>query len=120
MTKNSDNVSSSCSAAGQKKCTPVCLLLFVGFIFGFSVGFASHDVIYKTLSKAMYGNKQLVSPPISTKNISVSDEDAAVETGTPDVEGPAPSAEPAEPSAPAAEAEAPKAEEAKPEETATE
>ena len=101
MTKNSENVSSSCSAAGQKKCTPACLLLFVGFIFGFSVGFASHDVIYKTLSKAMYGNKQLVSDPIPGKHTFTPDGEPVMEDGTTDVE-------------------APQEEEAKPEEAAAE
>jgi len=63
-----ENINTSCSASAQKKCAPVCLLLFVGFVFGFSVGFASHDAIYKTLSKVMYGSKQLVSEPIPGKD----------------------------------------------------
>ena len=66
-----ENVNASCSASAQKKCAPVCLLLFVGFIFGFSAGFVSHDAIYKTLSRAMYGSKQLVSEPIPGRDHSV-------------------------------------------------
>ena len=64
MTQTSDNANSSCSASGQAKCAPVGLLLFVGFIFGFSVGFGTHDFIYKTLSKAMYSNNAIMSEPI--------------------------------------------------------
>ena len=61
----SENTNSSCSASGQAKCAPIGLLLFVGFIFGFSVGFGTHDVIYKTLSKAMYSSNPVVSEPIT-------------------------------------------------------
>ena len=63
-TAHSENAHSSCSASGQIKCVPVCLLLLVGFIFGFSAGFGTHDFVHVTISKAMYGNKSLVSGPI--------------------------------------------------------
>ena len=49
----SKNESSTCSASGQSKCTPACLLLFVGFIIGFSVGYGTHDIVYKALSQAI-------------------------------------------------------------------
>ena len=73
MSKNSENAG-SCSAAGQAKCAPIGLLLFVGFIFGFSVGFGTHDIIFKTLSKAMYSNKSVMSEPIASIQVDSDDE----------------------------------------------
>lgn len=92
MTNTSENGNSSCSASTKNKCAPVGLLLFVGFIFGFSIGFASHDAIYKALSKAMYGSKQLVSEPIPPKGPS-----APKTEGDPTEEADAPTVEEAKP-----------------------
>ena len=60
MSKNESN-SSSCPASGK---TPVCLLLFVGFVFGFSAGYALQDTIHKSLSGAMVGGQSAMSEPI--------------------------------------------------------
>ena len=68
MSNTSENTHSSCSASGQTKCAPVGLLLFVGFILGFSVGFGTHDIIYTSLSKAMYGGGSVMSEPINREN----------------------------------------------------
>ena len=42
-------------ADSGSKCTPkvVALLLFVGFIFGFSIGFATKDIIHSTVTQAL-------------------------------------------------------------------
>ena len=63
-----ENANSSCAASGQAKCAPIGLLLFVGFIFGFSVGFGTHDVIYTNLSSAMSGGKTIMSEPINKEH----------------------------------------------------
>ena len=81
MTENSNP---SCSASGQAKCAPVGLLLFVGFIFGFSVGFGTHDIVYGTLSKAMYGGQSAVSAPIDKGEGRTSDEATSGEEGVDD------------------------------------
>ena len=60
MSKNESN-SSVCPASGK---TPVCLLLFVGFVIGFSVGYALQDTIHKSLSGAMVGDQSAMSEPI--------------------------------------------------------
>jgi len=52
-----------CTASGQKKSAPVCLLLFVGFIIGFCVGFGAHDTIHKNLSRAIFGAMPVASEP---------------------------------------------------------
>ena len=60
MSKNeTENTNLPCSMSGQTKGAPICLLLFVGFIFGFSAGYGTHDIIYKTLSKAIYGSQSV-------------------------------------------------------------
>ena len=64
-TAHSENANSPCSVSGSTKCTPVCLLLFVGFIFGFSAGFGLHDFVHPITSKAMYvmfGGNSLSAP----------------------------------------------------------
>ena len=60
MSKNESN-SSSCPAFGK---TPVCLLLFVGFVIGFSTGYALRDTVHKSLSGAMMGGQSAMSEPI--------------------------------------------------------
>jgi hypothetical protein len=49
-------------SVSDQKCPSICLLLFVGFIIGYSVGFATHNSVYKTFSNVMDGNKTLVPP----------------------------------------------------------
>jgi hypothetical protein len=60
MSKNEET--KDFSSASDQKCPLICLLLFVGFIIGYSVGFATHDSVYNTFSKVMNGNGIPVSP----------------------------------------------------------
>jgi len=63
----------TCNSKCRCKCT-VVLLLFVGFVFGFSIGFATKDTIISTTASWIIENDQPADPAIerlagSPKNV---------------------------------------------------
>lgn len=85
------------------KCNLVLLLLFVGFIFGFTAGYASKDTIVKALSKVAntdievtskdspktVGPSTTASEPVSPETEPKDDDESKEEPKVPEAEKPA-------------------------------
>ena len=63
MQPASQESNDNCTCKPKCKCT-VVLLLFVGFVFGFSIGFATKDMIVATATSWMIKSNQPADPAI--------------------------------------------------------